>query len=42
MGEISTPSEREGEVIEGVRSAMVVVFKGLYDGGELEYLLSVV
>lgn len=38
---MSTPSEKEGEVMDGVRSAMVVVFEGLYDGGELGYLLSV-
>lgn len=40
MGEMSTPSEREGEVMEGVRSAMVVVFKGLCGRGELECVLS--
>jgi hypothetical protein len=29
IGEISTPSEREGEVMEGVRSAMVLEVEGL-------------
>ena len=38
---MSTPSEREGEVMEGVRSAMISVFKGLCGRGDLECLLSV-
>jgi hypothetical protein len=37
---MSTPSDREGEVMEGVRSAMAVVFTGLCGCEELECLLS--
>jgi len=30
IGEMSTPSERDGEVMEGVRSAMVLGFEGSF------------